>query len=480
MIAMPSPRIQSTVCGQVVTDLEGRRYTLAKLIGQGGQGDVFEVKEGRLAVKLLRSVSESERQRLRRCIQAVKRLDLAGLPIASPIAVLGPPHVGYLMQLAAGMSSLRAMMVPPADGRSVTAWYVATGGLRARLQKLVAIFDVFSRLHGRGLVYGDPSPQNILFGSDGNHSWAFLIDADNLHVQRDATASGVFTPGYGAPELIRGDMGPDTLTDAFALAVIAFELLTLVHPFVGNLVHDGEPELEEAAFRGDMPWIEHTTDLKNRSSRGIDRDIVISPEVKKLFKRMFEDGLKDRLARPGLGEWVSALSQAADVTITCPHCQASFYAPQRRECPWCGQPRPQLSLAVVYLWDPEITFATGASPGGFVKTSTSQSRSLATIVLAPKESVQILRRHVHSDDASDQTEQPLVEITRTRADSIRVRNLSQESFLLVKHTGQDKTIDSLGVAAEKPIPIASQSPHWHLHFGPLDRLHRAVVFKPMP
>jgi DNA-binding helix-hairpin-helix protein with protein kinase domain len=477
---MPSPRTHSTVCGQVVTDLEGRRYTLARLIGQGGQGDVFEVKEGRLAVKILRSLSESDRQRLRRCIQAVKRLDLVGLPIASPIAVLGPPHVGYLMQLAAGMSSLRGMMLPPADGRSVTAWFVATGGLRARLQRLVSIFEVFTRLHGRGLVYGDPSPQNILFTPEENNSRAFLIDADNLHVQRDVTASGVYTPGYGAPELIRGDTGPDTLTDAFALAVIAFELLTLIHPFVGDLVHDGEPELEEVAFRGELPWIEHATDFKNHSSRGIDRDMVISPEVKKLFKRMFEEGLNDRLARPGLGEWVSALSQAADVTITCPHCQASYYAPQRRECPWCGHTRPDLTLAVFYLWDPEITFATGAPSGGFVKTATGQKRPLATMVLAAKDPVQILRRHIHSDALSDLTEHTLVETTRTRTDAVRLHNQSREPLLLIKYSGADKVIDTLAVGAEKLVPISQQGPHWHLHFGPLDRLHRVVVFKPMP
>lgn len=265
---MPSPRTSSTARGQVVTDLEGRRYTLARLIGQGGQGEVFEVKEGRLAVKLLRSTSETERQRIRCCIQAVKRLDLDGIPIASPIAVLRPPHVGYLMQLAAGMDSLRGMMNPPSDGRSISKWYLATGGLRVRLRRIATVFEVFTRLHGRGLVYGDPSPQNILFASDGEHPRAFLIDADNLHVQGRPNTSAVFTPGYGAPELICGGTGPDTLTDAFALSVIAFELLTLVHPFVGDLIHDGEPELEEAAFSGQMPWIEHDSDPRNRCSRG--------------------------------------------------------------------------------------------------------------------------------------------------------------------------------------------------------------------
>jgi hypothetical protein len=61
-----------------------------------------------------------------------------------------------------------------------------------------------------------------------------------------------------------------------------------------------------------------------------------------------------------------------------------------------------------------------------------------------------------------------------------LRNLSPEPLQLIKHSGADKTIDTLGVAAEKVIPISLQSPHWHLHFGPLNRLHRAVVFKPMP
>ena len=479
---MPPTRTSSTARDQVVTDLEGRRYTLARLIGQGGQGEVFEVKEGagRLAVKLLRSVNEAERERLRRRIQAVKRLDLDGLPIAAPIAVLRPPHVGYLMHLAAGMSTLRVMMHPPSDGRSISQWYVATGGLRSRLRRLGTVVDVFTRLHGRGLVYGDPSPANILFGSDGDEPRAFLIDADNLHVQGDVAASGVFTPGYGAPELICGDTGPNTLTDAFALAVMAFEMLTLVHPFLGDLVHDGEPELEEAAFLGEVPWIEHSTDVRNRSSRGVDRNIVVSPEVKKLFKRMFEDGLKNRLARPGLGEWAGLFSQAADVTILCPHCGASYYALKPTGCPWCGYARPSLCLASLHLWDPEITPAYGGPSGGFVTTPTGVRRSLATIILAAKETVHILRRHVHSDIPADQSEHPLVEVSATRADAIRLRNLTKQPFLLTKHSGPARTEDTLAASGEKLLPISPKEPHWYMHFESLDRLHRAVVFKPMP
>lgn len=463
----------------MVTDLEGRRYTLARLLGEGGQGRVYEVKEGRLAVKLLRSFSDLERERLRRCIQAVKRLDLEGLPIASPIAVLRPPHAGYVMHLVARMTSLRDLLSPPADGRSISEWYLATGGLRGRLLRLASMFDVFARLHGRGLVYGDPSPDNILFSSARSQQAVFLIDPDNLHVEGRPSTDGVFTPGYGAPELIKGTHRPDTLTDAFALAVIAFEVLTLAHPFVGDLVHDGEPELEEAAFHGQMPWIEHSSDTSNQCTRGIPREMVVSPEAKKLFKRMFEDGLKERLLRPGLGEWAGVFGQALDVTVVCPGCGASYYAPATRECPWCGLARPDLTLAVFHLWDPEINTAAASSAVKFVTNPSGRPRSLATMVLAAKQAVRILGRHVHSDLPADQGDQPLLEAIRISDDTIRVHNLTAESFSLVKHTGKTPIAESLEAGGQKPIPISSKASPWHLHFGPLDKLHRAVIFTPM-
>ena len=477
---MPSHRTSSCAPGQNVTDLEGRRYTLARLVGQGGQGAVFEVREGggRLAVKLLRSANETERERLHRRIQAVKRLDLQGLPIAAPVAVLRPPHAGYFMQLASGMSSLRVMMNPPLDGRSISQWYVATGGLRARLRLLGTIVETFGQLHGRGLIYGDPSPGNILYTFNKDEIRAFLIDADNLHIESDAAARGVFTPGYGAPELIRGDSGPNTLTDTYALAVIAFEMLTLAHPFVGDMVHDGEPELEEAAFRGDLPWIEHSTDLHNRCTRGIDRKLVLSPVLMEVFKLAFEDGILDKLARPGIGQWAGLFSQAADMTIVCQRCGASYYGLKSATCPWCSYASPNMCLASIHLWDPQIQPVSGGSSGDFVTTPKKLRRTLANILLAGKERVHILARHVSCDAPADQNEHPLVEVTYTKVDEIRVRNLTKQPLVLAKHSGASRALDTLTPAGEKLLPISPNDPHWFLHFGPLDTPHRAVVFKP--
>lgn len=476
---MPPPERSSTAAGQMVTDLEGRRYTLARLLGEGGQGRVYEAKEGRLAVKLLRSPNSLERERLRRCIQAVKRLDLEGLPIASPIAVLRPPHTGYVMHLAAHMTSLRDLLRPPADGRGVSEWYIATGGLRGRLARLASMFNVFARLHGRGLVYGDPSPANILFSSEPSQQAVFLIDPDNLHVEGHLTTEGVYTPGYGAPELIKGTHRPDTLTDAFALAVIAFEVLSLAHPFVGDLVHDGDPELEEAAFMGLVPWIEHSSDVSNRCSRGIPREMVISPETMKLFQRMFENGINERLVRPGLSEWAAVFAQALEVTAACSACDASYYALGHRECPWCGRARSAITLAVFHVWDPEVKPHADSLEDRFVMLPSGRRRTLASLLLTPEQEARILGRHVHSDLPDDQKEQPLLEAIRISDDTVRVHNLTTEAFFLVKHTGNAVLSETLEAGQEKSVPLSSKTSPWYLHFGPMDKLHRAVMFRSM-
>lgn len=473
---MPASRSSSNACGQTVTDLDGRRYTLGRLVGQGGQGEVFEVQQGGLAVKLLRSGNAAERERLRRSIQAVRRLDLGGLPIASPIAVLRPPHAGYVMEFAARMSSLRGWMTPPSDGRSITEWYIKTGGLRGRLQLVRAVFDLFARLHARGLVYGDPSPGNILFAPENGQQRIFLIDADNLHLGGHPVAAHVYTPGYGAPELVTGTKASDTLTDAFALAIIAFELLTLVHPFLGDLVHDGEPELEEAAFEGRMPWIEHSSDNSNCCSRGISRDLVISPGASSLFRRMFEQGLGNRLDRPGVGEWGGVFAQAADVTVVCPRCGASFFGPAVSECPWCGHARPELSTCMIHLWDPEGRASTAGERGQFVQTGGGRRRSMGHIVMVPSQAVMIRSSHIHDELAADGLDEPLVEATWMGSGGVRIRNVTRQAFVLVEHSRGRRTETAFGVKAEQAIPIASKTDQWYLHFGPLDQLHRAVVF----
>ncbi len=73
-----------------------------------------------------------------------------------------------------------------------------------------------------------------------------------------------FTPNYGALEISQTSKNSDTtnyntmLSDTFSFAIIAYELLNMVHPFDGNSAGDAENFIE-------LPWIEDSEDDSNNS-----------------------------------------------------------------------------------------------------------------------------------------------------------------------------------------------------------------------
>lgn len=178
------------------------------------------------------------------------------------------------------------------------------------------------------------------------HEQVFLIDVDNIAVASEVRDGAYVTPGYAAPEVVTGRRGVSSLSDAFAFAVMAFETLSIQHPFIGDLVHDGEPELEERAFVGGIPWVDHGSDQANRSSFGLPRRHTLTPGLRALAARTFEGGLADPIGRPTVGEWRTKLFEAADLTLTCEGCRGSFYGSEPA-CPWCRNPPPPALVARV-------------------------------------------------------------------------------------------------------------------------------------
>jgi eukaryotic-like serine/threonine-protein kinase len=74
---------------RTVTTIQGKRYRLARELGRGGQGAVFAVQGGRLAVKLFDARSGMQQERLRDQLAMVGRFPLAGLPLARPSSPSG-------------------------------------------------------------------------------------------------------------------------------------------------------------------------------------------------------------------------------------------------------------------------------------------------------------------------------------------------------------------------------------------------------
>ncbi|MGK3982517.1 hypothetical protein WME99_05740 [Sorangium sp. So ce136] len=446
-----------------VTDMQGVRYALGRQIGRGGQGAVFEVEGDRLAVKLLIDASPSRRERLLNQLAHVKRLPLQDIDIARPRAVLRAPHLGYVMERLTGMIPLETLAHPPQGEPSVTRWYIAGGGLRRRLRLLAYAADVIAQLHGKGLVYGDPSPHNVFVSENTGDHEVRLIDADNIHYQSSPATPGIYTPGYGAPELILRKSGVNTLTDAHAFAVMAFRVLTLAHPFLGDGVVNGEPEREEEAFEGKVPYIEHPTDESNRSTLGIQRGIVLSGELVKLCERTFVDGLLAPTKRPGIAAWAERLFAAADATLTCPECGASYYF-KAASCPFCECAKPRFVTAVFHLWDPSLGRAKE-----IVERPDKKPLIAAVAVLADQAPLVITGRLARASDGRA-SRIPHVEV-RLVGRRLAVRSLDDATYLVTFASG-DKSVE----VGSNTVELDARTP-FHLHFGNPDSLHRIVRFE---
>lgn len=94
----------------------------------------------------------------------------------------------------------------------------------------VKLCDVLTYLHGKGIVYRDMKPANIMLSPDGNIK---LIDFGiareyKENASEDTTALG--TEGYAAPEQYEGKGQTDARTDVYGMGITLFQLLTGVNP----------------------------------------------------------------------------------------------------------------------------------------------------------------------------------------------------------------------------------------------------------
>jgi serine/threonine protein kinase len=344
-----------------VLDMSGNRHRLTEELGQGGQGAVYRTANREIAVKLLlddrgeplRSDGSSREAELRRSIERVMTLPLPARGIASPLAPLRDA-VGYTMRLLDGMVPLGRLLAvsgSPADH------YRTTGGLRRRLALLARLADRMASLHASGLVFTDLSPNNVFMSSGVEASEIWLIDPDNIHYLEQSRLR-FHTPRYGAPEIVSGRSGANTLSDCWSFAVIAHEVLRMVHPFEGVAVPASSWDVTASGVQkpGEPPltWIDDPEDDRNRTANGLPLLSVATRRLAELFTRCLTGGRESPAARPSMQEWSDALWEAHDVSVTCTVCKGSALVSGRPTMDCCGAPRPSLVLVSSRLWIPEL------------------------------------------------------------------------------------------------------------------------------
>ena len=213
-----------------------------------------------------------------------------------------------------------------------------------------------------------------MFIGDGDSCDVWLIDADNLRFERSEGGNAVYTPHYGAPEIVQGRDRSRPRSDCWAFAVMAFRTLALCHPFIGKKVvepdddkggwdaepvADGTPaDLDEQAYAGYLPFIDDDDDNTNAAVSGLPRERVTTPGLRCLFQETFGVGRTQPPRRPSMLFWEIELARAFDQSLICPECRMSYFANTHDKCPYCKTPRPAFARVKTPRWEVLISTET--------------------------------------------------------------------------------------------------------------------------
>lgn len=431
-----SPNVQDSP--GVVYDLGGRPYRITGVAGYGGQGVAYHEDSGDYIVKIVTVRDPAKRHELMRrykFLLAQRQIVEDGARLVLPEAILAPPHTGYVMRRVKGHQPLTSLIMPPvARDISFDEWYNReTGGLRRRLLLAGLICRCFYHLHGSNLSYCDLSDKNILVAQDPSVPSVCLIDPDNLSAPMAAEALVLGTPLYMAPELLNGSRQPDILTDSYSLAVLLFQLLRLGHPMIGDSVLDGNPELEEKALRGELPFVDHPVDESNRRSSLLPAEETCTSALTALFQKAFVDGVHSRSHRPSPGAWEEEALIAAGNTLVCERCSAAFF-PRKNEqnpslckCPWCQNLAP---------FPPVVSFFDAVRDGG-----RSVTRKISTLVVPTSGSCAISARHALRGAIAEEGDEAVISLCDVDlAGRAVLRNQSHASVFLWRPGGGTITV----------------------------------------
>ena len=198
-------------------------YELIRRLGQGGMGVVYEAhgaRGDRVALKTNEGTMRGAREALRREVHALKRLDHPGVVrLRAQDTRRGDPF--FTMDLLPGPS---------------LATVLARGG-RNLFRILRCIASSLAFVHAQGIVHGDLTPSNVLFGAPDqpvlvDFGLAAPIPDPARRMRRVLRSRIVGTLAYMAPERIRRQP-VDARADLYAFGCILYESLTGRVPFNG-------------------------------------------------------------------------------------------------------------------------------------------------------------------------------------------------------------------------------------------------------
>src|SRR5258706_833571 len=233
-----SPTIKVAITGEETGEdrpdpapdtLIAERYRVGRRIGKGGMGEVMAARDeqvGRdVAIKRMRAANPSERA-INRFVREASVQGRLEHPAIVPVHEIGRDSDGlpfFVMKKLAG-TSMAAL--------------VADGDQTRLLRPFTDVWLAIELTHTQGIVHHDLKPDNIMLGDFGEVyilDWGVakivgeeeeLSDIDSRDGENETAAgTAIGTPGYMAPEQVRGEVDIDGRADIYTLGCLLFEIL---------------------------------------------------------------------------------------------------------------------------------------------------------------------------------------------------------------------------------------------------------------
>ena len=213
------------------------RFELLSLLGRGGMGEVYRARDTRLgrdvALKIIAPAFERDREAIQRFEQEAQSASALNHPNIVTVYDVGEDGGSSFIvtELLEGQTLRdRILSARLSQAEAIEITVSAAAGLAAA--------------HAAGITHRDVKPENIFLV--GSRRQTKVLDFGVARLSAQATAASMTadtatalatsvgallgTPGYMAPELIKGGR-IDTRADIFSLACVLYEMLSGSRPF---------------------------------------------------------------------------------------------------------------------------------------------------------------------------------------------------------------------------------------------------------